>query len=207
MVYFTYYYLYPEWSFHSEMILTLSRYRNTYFMSTIDINLNALDSFRVAFTDDRAIVNVDKETSELHQNGTIKSANIFRFARRSTTKAANNEVRACLLKSLGDTYGINGASVRADGRISFSREFMDKLEKLLGKELKRGDFGIGSDGTVTSGKPLTARRIRAIINKIDQQYADSHSSSPAIDSTARQKTEESPLIAYKDFVLGLKSAL
>lgn len=61
---------------------------------------------------------------------------------------------------------------------------MDKLEKLLGKELKRGDFGIGSDGTVTSGKPLTARRIRAIINKIDQQYTDSHSSSPAIDSVS-----------------------
>ena len=42
---------------------------------------------------------------------------------------------------------------------------MDKLAKLLGPEFKRDDFGVGADGTVTSGRPLTQRRISAIMKQ------------------------------------------
>ena len=54
-----------------------------------------------------------------------------------------------------------------DGRLRFTAEFMDRLGQLLGKSLKRGDFGIDADGYVASGCPLTARRIKFIIAKTE----------------------------------------
>ena len=44
---------------------------------------------------------------------------------------------------------------------------MDRLGQLLGKSLKRGDFGIDNDGYVASGCPLTARRIKFILAKTE----------------------------------------
>jgi hypothetical protein len=40
---------------------------------------------------------------------------------------------------------------------------MEKLEKMLGPAFKRDDFNVGADGVVASGRPLTARRIKAIL--------------------------------------------
>jgi hypothetical protein len=46
---------------------------------------------------------------------------------------------------------------------------MDQLESILGKDVfKRGDFKIGADGTVTSGRPLTSRRISTIVAKAEE---------------------------------------
>ncbi|SKA65138.1 hypothetical protein SAMN02745213_01625 [Succinivibrio dextrinosolvens DSM 3072] len=43
---------------------------------------------------------------------------------------------------------------------------MDKLEKILGPEFKRSDFGVPAEGgAVKSGKPLTQRRIKAIMTQ------------------------------------------
>jgi len=43
---------------------------------------------------------------------------------------------------------------------------MDKLVSILGRNvIKPEDFKIGSDGSVTSGRPLTQRRINAIVHK------------------------------------------
>ena len=53
----------------------------------------------------------------------------------------------------------------SNGEVHFTREFMRKLEKLLGADFKRDDFKIDANGCVASGRPLTARRIRAILSK------------------------------------------
>ena len=87
---------------------------------------------------------------------------IGKMFRASGTKDNNNAARTALLKSLGQAFGLAGMTVK-DGKTTFSREFMDKLEQLLGPAFKRADFGIGADGSVKSGKPLTQRRITAIL--------------------------------------------
>ncbi len=135
-----------------------------------DFNMAALDSFNRAINDnDNAIVNVDRENdNRLKYNGTFRSANIFRWMRSPATKAANNEVRTQLLKSLGEAYGLNGMTTRSDGKVKFSQDFINNLRNRLGAELKIDDFGINRDGLVTSGKPLTVRRIKEIIAKASE---------------------------------------
>ena len=135
----------------------------------VDLNLSALDTFRKnVFENADAIVTADGQNKKLQQKGAFSNANVLRFIRSSGTKAENNAVRTMLLKSLGETFNIQGMTAHADGKVTFSREFMDKLESLLGKEFKRSDFSVGDDGMVKSGKPLTARRVKAIVGKIDE---------------------------------------
>ena len=135
-----------------------------------NINTSALDSFnKLVFQDENAVIHRDSQTSEIKQYGTFNKSNIFRFMRSTSDKAANNEIRAQLLKSLGDAYGLTGAQARADGKITFSADFMKQLENRLGETFKSNDFKIGSDGMVNSGKPLTARRLTAILSKVSEQ--------------------------------------
>ena len=82
--------------------------------------------------------------------------------RAPSTKDRNNAVRTELLKVLGQAFNIEGVTER-DGKTRFSDQFMRRLEEILGPDaFKCGDFGI-KDGAVDSGKPLTQRRITAII--------------------------------------------
>ena len=113
--------------------------------------------------DGNAIANLNGD--RLVQNGTFSSKNIFRWMRLSSTRAANNQVRTEFLRSLGEAFGIEGATVGNDGKTRFSKEFMDRLEAIFGADFKRGDFGINKDGVVASGKPLTERRITAIVTR------------------------------------------
>ena len=127
-------------------------------------NIKAFDAFRNAkLQGDDAIANIGKDNA-VTQKGTYhgKLGAIFRV---SSTKAANNAARTELLRSLGDAFGLEGIGRNAKGVTTFSKDFMDKLAKLLGPEFKREDFEIASDGTVKSGKPLTQRRISAIIKQ------------------------------------------
>lgn len=39
-----------------------------------------------------------------------------------------------------------------DGKARFTREFMGKLERLLGAEFRRDDFKLDSEGYVTSAR-------------------------------------------------------
>ncbi|MCR5084515.1 MAG: hypothetical protein K6A65_03305 [Succinivibrionaceae bacterium] len=91
----------------------------------------------------------------------------FRWMRSDRTEQANNAVRTTLLKSLGEAFGIKqGMGTDNKGRATFSRAFMDKLSDLIGPELKAKDFGIDpSTGLVSSGRPLTKRRINAIMSR------------------------------------------
>ena len=115
------------------------------------------------FASDKSIAALDTDGS-LKANGTYRGA-LGAIFRSSADKASNNAVRTELLRSLGQAFGIGGMT-ETNGKVTFSKGFMDELEKILGKDVfKRGDFKIGADGTVTSGRPLTSRRISAIIAK------------------------------------------
>ncbi len=113
--------------------------------------------------DGNAIANLNGD--RMVQNGTFSTKNIFRWMRLSSTKAANNQVRTEFLRSLGEAFGIEGATVGNDGKTRFSKDFMDRLEAIFGADFKRDDFGVGKDGVVASGKPLTERRITAIVTR------------------------------------------
>ena len=132
----------------------------------VEFNPKALDVFRNAKLDnENAIANMDG-------NNAIKGHGIYKggirvLFRSGDEKRANNEVRTQLLQSLGKAFGINSCiTTDKNGTVIFSKDFMDKLEKILGPEFKRDDFGIGDKGgAVSGGRPLTQRRITAIINK------------------------------------------
>lgn len=127
-------------------------------------SIKALDNFRNAsFQDADAIVNIGNDNT-VSKKGSYHGA-VGRMFRVSSTKAANNAARTELLRSLGNAFGLNGMGQNKDGVTTFSKGFMDKLQKLLGDEFKRNDFGISDDGTVTSGKPLTQRRVSAIVKQ------------------------------------------
>lgn len=130
----------------------------------INFNTNAVQAFdiyRTAAMD--AKTNIQKAGGALRTGGT--GVGFFAALGRSANdKAANNAARTEFLSCLGRAYKIEGVKVEA-GRTTFSRDFMDKLEKILGPDFKRADYGLDADGCVASGKPLTARRIKAVLTK------------------------------------------
>jgi hypothetical protein len=125
--------------------------------------LSAFSSAKLG-TSDNAIANVSDNGDRIVQKNTYygKVGWIFR---RSGAKAANNAVRTELLCALGRAFDLEGVGNNSAGKTTFSRKFMDRLSELLGPEFKRDDFGIGDDGIVDSGRPLTQRRIKAILNR------------------------------------------
>ena len=124
-----------------------------------------------------AIANLG-ENNRLVQKGN-RGLGVFAKIRSDATKANNNAVRTELLKALGQAFNLNGIGERG-GRTTFSREFMNRLEEILGPAFKRGDFGIDADGAVASGKPLTQRRIQAVCNAAMTYAAENG----AVDRTA-----------------------
>ena len=128
----------------------------------IQFNSDALSRFsNVNFGADDAIANLG-ENNDLVQNGN-RGLGVFAKIRFTSTKANNNAVRTELLKALGQAFSLDGIGEQG-GKTTFSQEFMNRLEQILGPAFKRDDFGIGADGVVNSGKPLTQRRIQAVYN-------------------------------------------
>ena len=131
----------------------------------IKFNAAALNAFRNAqFQNENTVANLDGK--ELKAGGTFHGGNIFRrVGRTADEKKANNEVRTELLKSLGKAFGISGMEEKG-GKVTFSKDFMVRLKDILGDDvLKSDDFKLNDDGSVTSGRPLTQRRITAIMTK------------------------------------------
>ena len=128
----------------------------------IQFNPNALSAFsNVNFGENDAIANLG-EDNNLVQNGN-RGLGVFAKIRFKSTKANNNAVRTELLKALGQAFNLQGVSEHG-GKTTFSRDFMNRLEEILGPAFKRSDYGIDADGAVASGKPLTQRRIQAVYN-------------------------------------------
>lgn len=130
------------------------------------MNLSALNMFRSAVNwTDEGVANLDNRYAVLkdHEYGGMLSA----IGRSDNEKKANNRVRAELLRSLGIAFKLKGVREDSSGELRFTTAFMDRLGQLLGRDLKRDDFGVKSDGRVASGCPLTARRIKAILAKAE----------------------------------------
>ncbi len=120
----------------------------------------SLNNFNnIHFKNADTIVNV-RNNGEIKSNG--KLGGMFRFMRSSEAKAQNNEARTALLKSLADSFGLKYQD-KGNGKVSFSNDLLNKLEKLIGPEFKKGNFALNSKGEVSSGKPLTQRRVSAIM--------------------------------------------
>ena len=129
----------------------------------MSFDITALNAFRnVNLGGDKAIANLGEGDKVVKKNDYYGP--IGKIFRGGAAKAANNAVRTELLRSLGNAFGLSGMSEK-DGTVTFSKAFMDKLSDLLGPAFKRDDFGVGADGTVKSGKPLTQRRISAIVKQ------------------------------------------
>ena len=130
----------------------------------IELNSAALNIYRnAAFADGKTILNNDGDG--IKANGVYSGA-LSALTRSSEEKTANNAARTELLKALGRAFNVKGMTEEG-GKVTFSKDFMVRLEKILGADFKRGDFGINADGEVTSGKPLTMRRVQAIVKKAD----------------------------------------
>jgi len=124
------------------------------------ISLEALNAFRPASAwDDNTTLNLNEEGG-VGVGGTYGRLSKFR-KREDPEQSANNTVRTALLKALANTFGISTGV--ANGETRFTQDFMARLERLLGPAFKRDDFKVGEDGVVASGRPLTARRIKAIL--------------------------------------------
>ena len=121
--------------------------------------LSAFAKFNVGNND--AIANVGEGGNLVHKK---ELGSVFlRMFRMPGTKERNNAVRTELLKALGQAFNIDGATTVQGGKTRFSDGFMRTLEEIIGPEaFKRDDFGL-EGGEVASGKPLTLRRIKAII--------------------------------------------
>ena len=129
-----------------------------------NINLAALDMFRTAtsWTAD-SMANLDGGNAI--KNVGEYQGRISAIGRSGTIKAANNTIRTELLKALATAFNIE-VKTDSDGKASFTRAFLRDLERRLGAEFKRDDFKLDGRGYVNSGRPLTARRIKAIINRV-----------------------------------------
>ena len=142
----------------------------------MQFNLNALSRFsNVNFGDNDAIANLDNGNG-LKQNEKLGFILTRKF-RSAVAERQNNAVRTELLKSLGRAFGLTGFN---EENGTFTDQFMDRLEEILGPAFKRGDFGI-KNGVVDSGKPLTQRRIQAVCNaatdyaaraRLDKKFED-----------------------------------
>jgi len=135
-------------------------------MSVCNVNRTFLANFaKVDFGNDNAIV--QKSGAGMKSETVWDESNKIRWIRSSATKDQNNAIRAELLKNLGEAFGLEGPKTNAKGNLVFTKAFMDRLEQLLGPAFKRDDFGVGKKGgEVSSGRPLTERRIKAILNQV-----------------------------------------
>ena len=164
----------------------------------IQFNPNALNAFsHVDFGDDDAIANLG-DGNRLVQKDKLGSF-LWKPFRSGSTEKRNNAVRTELLKALGRAFDLAGVSEK-DGRTTFSADFMDRLEEILGPAFRRDDFGL-KNGEVKSGKPLTQRRITAIVNAArakGDEVVDGPKREEPIYISDRSKDEKRTFMSFYD---------
>lgn len=134
----------------------------------IRFDANAMNAFKkVDLSNANAMLGLQNKTGGIQLTGKDYTGALSALKRTTIERNNNNHVRTQLLESLGKTFGME-LSKGDNKQTIFDSTFLDTLENLLGKEVfKRSDFGINSKGEVTSGKPLTARRVQAILSKVE----------------------------------------
>lgn len=129
-----------------------------------NVNIAALNMFHTAtsWTAD-SIANLDG--GDAIKNVGEYTGPLGALSRSDDEKKANNAMRAELLRALGNAFNLKMVT-DSDGKARFTRDFLRKLERVIGKDFKRDDFKLDDEGCVCSGRPLTARRIKAILDKV-----------------------------------------
>lgn len=131
----------------------------------MNINFSALNEFRnLEIQNNKAIlanVGGDRYSSVSTYKGPLSA-----MVRTEGERLVNNNMRENLMDALADAFGMKNEVSTVDGKKQYSTTLIDTLEKHLGKDFKREDFGF-KGGTVTSGRPLTMRRVTAILNKLE----------------------------------------
>jgi len=137
-----------------------------------DINLAGLGMFGGIATHSgesgRDILQLGKKGSGAKVSAKYRGWNVLgRLGRSSATEAANNITRTQFLEALAEAFGYELKRNGDTGNAVFTKDFMDMLEQHLGKDVfKRSNFGVDEAGNVTSGSPLTERRITAIVDRV-----------------------------------------
>ncbi len=149
------------------------------------INMNAMSAYRQAalYSEDTVITTSGEKGHEtVREDGTFHRANIFRRLVRDTgEKTRNLCTRERLLENLADAIGYRVGTDERHNKV-FSADFMKTLKSILGDDvLKSADFEL-VDGKVTSGRPLTQRRIMAIVSKLES-YSKATAPFEAVDKT------------------------
>lgn len=105
---------------------------------------------------DTDVVNVNGDA--VQKAGTFHDRNIFRRAFRwGDERMANNNTRQQFLNSLKETFGLTESG----------KDLVNKLGRILGKDVfKPEDYTFDKNGVIDCGRPLTARRIKAVSEKI-----------------------------------------
>lgn len=139
----------------------------------MNINFSALNSFRnlnLEVQGDKAIlVDMDGRYDSIDTYKGPLSA----MVRSEGNRFVNNKMRENLMNALADAFGMTDQITTAEnGKNQYSATLIDTLERHLGKDFKREDFGFTKDGLVTSGRPLTMRRVTAILNKMENLKFD-----------------------------------
>ena len=125
-----------------------------------------MDTFRAThFHSENSIVQFTENGQELKSDKTTSLLHFDAIGRSEADIAANNKMRSQFLRAIANSMGMGEGITEQDGLLHFPEDLLTKLSNILGKALKAGDFEI-KDGMVTSGKPLTQRRIRAIADAV-----------------------------------------
>ena len=160
----------------------------------IQFNLNALSRFsNVNFGDNDAIANLDGGNG-LVQNEKLGFILTRKF-RSSTAEKQNNAVRTEFLKALGNAFGLNEGIVVNNGKTTFTDQFMNRLEEILGPAFKRGDFGIKN----AKLEGIDAAALEELVN-LSETWRRLLADFRPIAKAAAERTEGAPQFGDNGFV-------
>lgn len=176
----------------------------------MNINLSPLREFRnLEVRNDKSIlINMDSGISSVKTYSGPLSA----MKRTNAERFVNNDMRERLLDALANAFGMAGEVTLSAGKNGravkhYSSTLIDTLERHLGKEFKRSDFGFSKDGAVESGRPLTQRRVSSILNRVDEiKYNLSDCSNRLEEATDKLKGCDATTPAYQKLAVAINQA-
>lgn len=136
----------------------------------MNINFSALNEFRNLEVQSKKAILAETNGEGYSSINTYKGP-LSAMVRSEGERLVNNNMRENLMDALANAFGMKDEVSTVEGKKQYSATLIDTLEKHLGKDFKLADFGF-KDGAVTSGRPLTMRRVEAILSKLENVNFD-----------------------------------
>ena len=166
------------------------------------IDINRMGSFEACNGVGDGIVNLQSgaynhaNSIRLTTNGKYHRFNVLRGIRSQKEIDANRSVRETLLENLRATFSLKNDA-----------DYMDKLKRILGNDiLKSEDFGADAQGKVHTNRPLTERRISAIVKRV-RELADASWPQKICRAAMTEKCIDEFVAGVKAGKLGTATAL